>query len=229
MGMYDEIECEYPLPGNPPAWIKSGHRFQTKDLSCLMETYTIEADGTFSEPEYTGELGFYTSNVVGTGPGTYTKDGEDAESVAYRAVIVGGVLSSITETEHTREPAWPVARQINRHRRVEVAAKPEIVPVVGMRLYVLMGSLAEPKGYWGRVVAVGRRHICLESEGDGGYSRPGDLEVHYLSDVGRLITDDDRAAIAARRAERQAWDEERAAFVRYQQQAQAPEGPQEAA
>jgi len=31
MGMFDYICCEYPLPGNPPAWATE---FQTKDFAC---------------------------------------------------------------------------------------------------------------------------------------------------------------------------------------------------
>lgn len=41
MGLFDTIECDYPLP-NPR------HRdleFQTKDLDCLMHRYSIARDG----------------------------------------------------------------------------------------------------------------------------------------------------------------------------------------
>jgi hypothetical protein len=41
MGLFDTIECQYPLP-DPRL---QGESFQTKDLDCLLESYTITADG----------------------------------------------------------------------------------------------------------------------------------------------------------------------------------------
>jgi hypothetical protein len=41
MGLFDEIQCEYPLPD--PAVQKE--IFQTKRLDCSMDRYTITADG----------------------------------------------------------------------------------------------------------------------------------------------------------------------------------------
>lgn len=42
MGMFDTIECEHPLPdGTSP----DGIQFQTKDLDCTMDRYTITAQG----------------------------------------------------------------------------------------------------------------------------------------------------------------------------------------
>lgn len=44
MGMYDEIRCEYPLPRTGYR-VLPGHTFQTKDLECLLDKYTITAGG----------------------------------------------------------------------------------------------------------------------------------------------------------------------------------------
>ena len=41
MGMFDEIKSEYPLPDSPI----QNESFQTKCLDCLMQNYTITADG----------------------------------------------------------------------------------------------------------------------------------------------------------------------------------------
>ena len=41
MGMYDRVECRYPLP-DPRL---RDAEFQTKDLECLLQTYTITEDG----------------------------------------------------------------------------------------------------------------------------------------------------------------------------------------
>lgn len=47
--MYDYIKCEYPLPGDPPEWVRENALdgvCQTKDTDAMfMETYTITADG----------------------------------------------------------------------------------------------------------------------------------------------------------------------------------------
>ena len=69
MGLFDEIVCEYPLPGWPT---HESPRFQTKDLDCSMDTYRISADGRllrsrsegapeWHDVEYHGVIGFYTS------------------------------------------------------------------------------------------------------------------------------------------------------------------------
>ena len=44
MGMYDNVICGYPLPGNPPSWTV-GYVFQTKDLGSMLDQYTITPDG----------------------------------------------------------------------------------------------------------------------------------------------------------------------------------------
>lgn len=40
MGMYDNLKCDYPLPGNPV-----GIEFQTKSFDSLLDDYTILSDG----------------------------------------------------------------------------------------------------------------------------------------------------------------------------------------
>ncbi|MGH3090684.1 MAG: hypothetical protein ACRDSJ_25675 [Rubrobacteraceae bacterium] len=44
MGMYDEIRREYPLPQTGYRVLPE-HTFQTKDLECLLDKYTITASG----------------------------------------------------------------------------------------------------------------------------------------------------------------------------------------
>lgn len=139
MGMFDNITCEYPLPGDAPADVKAW-TFQTKDTPAqMLEHYRITADGKLQhrdvryedrsdstkegierlvgmltpiygdwidENDFVGKLSFYGSNVVASGPATYTKDGEDSIWVEYEAVIVDGQLIRIKEIEYKTEPAW---------------------------------------------------------------------------------------------------------------------------
>ena len=43
MGMFDEIKCEYPLPGNP----SKDEIYQTKSMDCpYLDQYRINTDGT---------------------------------------------------------------------------------------------------------------------------------------------------------------------------------------
>lgn len=43
MGLFDTVTCEYPLPDPAHQHLE----FQTKDLECLMDHYTITRDGRF--------------------------------------------------------------------------------------------------------------------------------------------------------------------------------------
>jgi hypothetical protein len=46
MGMFDEINCEYPLPmPEDPKGYTGSKNFQTKDLNCCMNLYEIDKDG----------------------------------------------------------------------------------------------------------------------------------------------------------------------------------------
>lgn len=67
MGMFDDLKCEYPLPAYPQM---QEHTFQTKDLICELETFTITKEGTLIGPyvsetyknsyaKFRGEIRFY--------------------------------------------------------------------------------------------------------------------------------------------------------------------------
>lgn len=47
MGMYDNIVCEITPPGAPP----SLKEWQTKDLNCSCDTYTIFTDGVLAKTQ----------------------------------------------------------------------------------------------------------------------------------------------------------------------------------
>jgi hypothetical protein len=115
MGMFDYIVCEYPLPdGADP----SKFEFQSKDLDCALDTYTISKDGKLihdqnfdaspneeamdtttkklTEIPYHGYLRFYGGNISGLGPQGYiTKNNEPPISREYRAKFTDGRVVNI--------------------------------------------------------------------------------------------------------------------------------------
>lgn len=151
MGMFDYITCSAPLPGTTPTFVKPGHKFQTKDLDCLMETYEITADGRLlgSEMQEVKHYGcftvdFYTSNASGGwGNITFTRQGEDFESADYTAMFVDGRLRGIHQTAYERKPALqqknigyqkPTADDVAEHRRAEQES------LAGRRMYLRYGG-----------------------------------------------------------------------------------------
>jgi len=206
--MYDNLVCDMPLPGKRPAWLKAGHAFQSKSLDCTMETYTIAADGAFSVPDFTGTVDFHWSNVVGSGPGIYTRDGEDAEHVEYQAVIVGGRVTRLEQTSYSAHAAWPASKQQMDFPRPTVE---QVAAVrarrqqnwVGHRLYVLWGG--QEKGYWVKVLARSERELCVEIEETDWCHHKGDLELLAVADIDRLIWESDVEALAQRSAEHKQW------------------------
>lgn len=81
MGMFDYVQCDYPLPSEEKPTIKTERfnavEFQTKDTACRMDKYTIELNGNLmierdwgvgdyetapkEKSDYTGWMTFYTS------------------------------------------------------------------------------------------------------------------------------------------------------------------------
>jgi hypothetical protein len=61
MGMFDEVTCEYALPGEPKP---KDINFQTKNFDCLLDHYMITKDGRLmkenSQVQFHGVLRFYT-------------------------------------------------------------------------------------------------------------------------------------------------------------------------
>jgi hypothetical protein len=162
MGMYDNIICRYPLPGEPPSFCaKEGHSFQSKSLDCLMGVYEITQAGgllqtgnmygDLEKPEpvaFHGILEFYDSNWAALAYGvSFTANGEDFESVTYEATFVNGKVQSIAETEREREPA--LARSVYEGMDALFEKdEPEVTttePEVGQPMYLQWGGPS--KGY----------------------------------------------------------------------------------
>ena len=213
MGMYDNIICEYPIAGGLPGWITK-HPFQTKDLDCTLETYRILSNGSFSVPGWTGILNFYTSNVVGSGPGIYTENGEDAEYLDCTAKIIDGKVIGDIQVERKSHKAWPVSKmgleRTPTKGEVRDWQKRIAEKLTGKKLYVLWGG--QDVGYWVTVIAENRQQLCVCHEADTKYRKAGEFELLDRRDRDRIFWDSKEQALGQRKAREQAWDSEKANF-----------------
>jgi hypothetical protein len=164
MGMTDEVICDYPLP-NLPKFIGPDYIFQTKDLDCLGNEYFIAADGQFSDPDFTGVINLYASNLFATGPGLYTKNGEDAETVNYSVKILDGKVQEALRSSYSRRPAikiepmqsYVLTGEEEKNRNIANTEN-----LIGKSVYVLWGG--KETGYWVKVVYSGEKEHCVESD-----------------------------------------------------------------
>lgn len=210
MGMYDNVICEYPIAGGLPDWIGK-HPFQTKDLGCALDTYRICADGSFSLPDWTGILNFYTSNVVGSGPGIYTGNGEDAEYLDCTARIVDGKIIGDIQVERKSHKAWPITKMHKpTQQQVQRWQKRTAEQLTGKRLYVLWGG--QDTGYWVTVIAENTRQLCVRHEADAKYHKAGDFELLDRRDRDRIFWDSETEALAQAKSRKDEWGRERAEF-----------------
>jgi hypothetical protein len=170
MGMYDSIRCEYALPGDAPA-NAAELDFQTKDLDCLLETFTINKEGLLEGKEqFTGSISFYTSNIVASGPGIYTADGEDAQHLEYLAVFVDGKISKITEIENRKEPALkvrPFPMETRTPEEIERSKRRAAESLLGRKMCIWWGGDFRAP-YRAAVVAENAKELVFQKE-DGGF------------------------------------------------------------
>lgn len=149
MGTFDDFHCQYPLPVP-----EAQHQvFQTKDLECYQETYTLRSDGTLwkthydvedrSDPNATGLMRLagcatrinprevfepYTGEV--SFYGFYAMDdlslGKDGQGwVTFLATLLEGRLQSLIVHEHDRPPAL-VAKEREAHLETVLPAWPVV-------------------------------------------------------------------------------------------------------
>jgi hypothetical protein len=219
MGMYDYIICEAPIVGGLPEWTR--HTFQTKDLDCTLELYTISKDGNFSKVDFSGTLNFYTNNIVGSGPGLYTSEGEDAESIDCEAIFLHGKLVEPIKVQRKSEPAWPAKRQripIDQisTRTQEEQNKRNTESLIGKRFYVLWGGQTE--GYWATVVCENDRQLCVKHEKDSGFYKTGQFELIDRFYRDHIFWDSEEEVLSRDRSKREAWEAEVKAFELFQKE-----------
>jgi hypothetical protein len=196
MGMFNHIQCDYPLP-DLPDFIEPGHEFQSKDIHPNeLELYIIGADGTFSIPGFTGEFEFYTTNISGVGPGVYTRSGEDAQSVTYKAVIVGGKVTTIERVAYERAPAIQFDAKIPRPTAEQLTQREqrEAESLVGRTVYVTNGR----NPYLGKVVYENQNQLCIEDP-------TGNLHLQFRWQRDRTFFDSEAAATDRREREDREW------------------------
>jgi hypothetical protein len=148
MGMYDNIICNFPLEGED----NKLDGWQTKDLQCLLETFTITEDGRLLNSEgkedlYTGTIDFYMSNWAAHAHGvSFTANGEDLRSVEYRAEFKNGVLLELEKTQDESKPALPSSELYGYKKGLKKTAKesPDFTNWLGKRLYMPSVKEAHP-------------------------------------------------------------------------------------
>lgn len=222
MGMFDNVICRRPLPGNVPTFIQSSHPFQSKSMGCLMDTYEIREDSPLGgsdlwvkhyyenavkglEPvlDFTGVIEFYTNNICASGPGLYTRNGEDAQSVTYRATFVNSKLFEIKELENKSEPALKSRNFLEDFPKLSEAEYAKIKErenesLMGRTIYVLYGG--RDKGYLATVVAESPKQLCTSR------AETGELEVIHRSSRDSIFFDSEADAFAHRDARKAAWE-----------------------
>ena len=100
MGLYDELEVQYPLPDG---WDPASEVFQTKDTpEQYLLRYVLDAEGTLREKAsgeavpYHGALTFYTGNACAYGPwGFATRDDQPPWWAEYTCLYDHGRLLKI--------------------------------------------------------------------------------------------------------------------------------------
>jgi hypothetical protein len=169
MGMFDYVKCLYPLPDNIP----DDEAFQTKDLTNVLADYTITTDGHLKEnsgnedlSHFTGKIEMYWSNVVASGPGLYTRDGEDAHFLEYAVTFVDGTVARVDQLKNDYEPAlerskfptWQLPSEEEKRR----TAERENEHLTGRRMWVWWGG--QESGYPVKVVAENSRELVVQRD-----------------------------------------------------------------
>lgn len=158
MGMFDELECEYPLPH--PEHQESV--FQTKSLDCLMHRYLITRDGllmrfsgwgwfqgdedeaeqgTRPEPErvaYHGDVRFYNS---------FKLDATHWRRLEYEARFTNGVVERLRTVEDRVDEHRPVVRDPEPDPTLERLSAATRSRIAGMDYHVVEGDERGRRGW----------------------------------------------------------------------------------
>lgn len=167
MGMYDHVRCKCDLPDGIPA----GLDYQTKDLDCSFNSYFITKEGRITSTDdashfidFTGTLNIYWSNIVASGPGIYTRDGEDAHRIELKCIFIHGLLDRIDVVQNEKEPAAKLKPYVYTPlsaEQKEFIERRISESLLGRTLCVLFGgSYAKP--FMAKVVAESQKELVLQ-------------------------------------------------------------------
>ena len=169
MGMFDYLECRYPLPTN----LTPGGAFQTKDLTNALMRYVITEDGRLEESsgaedrsDFTGTINLGWSNVLASGPGLYTAAGEDAHYLQYAVTFVDGRVVRVKEIENRHEPALEVSRspqwEVPSEEEMRARRAREQEHLTGKKMWLWWGG--QETGYAVKVIAENNRQLVVQAE-----------------------------------------------------------------
>lgn len=216
MGMHDYIVCRYPLPTVPPPWATPDYQYQSKSLDCRMAVYEIGEDGKLRQSQggmfeeefdsapipFDGVIEFYHSNWTAMAYGmVFTPDGSAHESVTYEATFIHGTVSSIVETERTREPSLSreVYSQLDGMFEEDKPVIDESEPEIGAEMYVMWGSIDRKlKGYVAKLIAKTSR--------DWAFTVGEKIETIDPHQLGSCLFHSETDAKAQRSWEHRLWD-----------------------
>lgn len=188
MGMFDWVQCDYPLPGTKLEFVD---KFQSKSFDCVMSNLKILENGDLEGAGiFTGTITFYGCNIVAAGPaGEYTKNGEDVERVTYEVSFTDSKLKEISQVHYQRYAALASKEMPKPGNYKKGSTLNEKDSFLGQKLYVLWGGRDE--GHEIEVVYETDRQLCVKDE-------KGMLELMHQSQIGSTIFKDVAEAKADR-------------------------------
>jgi hypothetical protein len=197
-----------------------------------MDTYRISKEGYLflkrwdeqgEIPErhelYTGTIEFYGSNVVASGPGRYTRNGEDAEDVEYKAIFVEGRLTSVSQTQYSIQPSTTLPKRLlptllTQEERSEIKAR-EAESLVGKTIYVLWGG--QEDGYYTTVIAEDDRELVCQAKEERKSSwgvKLSNFEIMGRFNRDTTFFDTKEEAFAHRKERSDLWESEKQEYER---------------
>jgi len=156
------------------------------------------------QQRFHGVLEFYHSNWSSMSYGmTFTPDGCDHEGVTYEATFVDGILTTIVETECTREASLSsdIYHSLENMFQEDTPEIDKSEPEIGAEMYVLWGSINRDlsRGYPVRLIAKTAKDWAFE----GHHNKIETIDPHQL---GNCLFHSKADAEAQRTWEFQVWD-----------------------
>ena len=145
------------------------------------------------------------------GAGIYTSNGEDAESVTYRAQVIDGKMQRLEQTEYDIKPALPT-RELSLPARLtdeEVSAyrKREQESLLGRTLYVMYGG--QEDGYLVEVIAENDKELVIRLQQSHKWKESGGFEILDRGSRDSTFFDSEEDARSHKKERSDKWDAEK--------------------